>query len=331
MRAVRCRSFAEPEDLVVEDLDAVACGPGQVRVRIRASGVNFVDALFVQGRYQIRPGLPFTPGSEIAGEVAEVGDDVTDRRVGERVMASVGLGGFADEIVLQPDQLTTIPDSLSFPQAATMGQSYCTAWFTLTRRTRLRPEDRVVILGAAGGVGLAMLDVARSFGAHTVAAASTPAKLQLCTDRRADVVIDTSAEATAPGDMRRAIRAATDGGADIVVDPVGGALSEEGLRGLRDDGRLMVVGFASGEIPSLPANQVLLRNRSVIGVDWGAWALGHPHENAELLGEVLAHVERGALTPIEPTSHHMEDVGAVLRDLLERRVIGKVALVSRTS
>jgi NADPH2:quinone reductase len=324
-----CRALGEPEDLVVEDLDTVPCGLDEVRVRIWSSGVNYVDALFVQGRYQIKPPLPFVPGSEIAGEVTEVGPAVEGWEVGDRVMASIGLGGFADEVVLRPEQLTRIPDNLSFGQAATMGQSYCTAWFTLTRRTVLRPEDWVVIFGAAGGVGLAMLDVARSFGAHTVAVASSPEKLQLAIERNANAVIDSSVPESEAGPLRNQIREITDGGADIVIDPVGGSLAEAGLRGLREGGRLMVIGFASGDIPSLPANQVLLRNRSVLGVDWGAWALGHPQENAALLGEVLAQVEAGALSPIEPTTRPLEEVGTALRDLLERRVVGKVALESR--
>jgi len=325
-----CRSFGGPEDLVVEDMDTVACGPDQVRIRVWASGVNYVDALFVQGRYQIRPALPFVPGSEIAGEITEVGSAVEGREVGERVMASVGLGGFADEIVVRPEQLTTIPDVVSFGQAATMGQSYCTAWFTLTRRMELRPEDWVVIFGASGGVGLAMLDVARSFGAHTVAVASTPEKLQLCIERSANAVIDSSTTVEEAGPLRGQIRDMTGGGADIVIDTVGGALTEAGLRGLREGGRLMVIGFASGEIPSLPANQVLLRNRSVLGVDWGAWALGHPQDNAALFAEVLQRVEAGSLSPIEPTMYALEDVGDALGDLLGRKVIGKVALESRS-
>lgn len=330
MRAVVCGSFGEPEQLRVAELDTPSCGEDRVRVRIWASGVNYVDALFVQGRYQIKPQLPFVPGSEIAGEITEIGAEVRGRHIGERVMASIGLGGFADEVVLRPEQLTPIPEQLSFGQAATMGQSYCTAWFTLTRRTALRPGDWVVVFGAAGGVGLAMLDVARSLGADTVAVASTAEKLQLCIERSANAVIDSSAPVEEAGALRSRIRAITGGGADVVVDTVGGALAEDGLRSLREGGRLMVVGFASGDIPSLPANQVLLRNRSVLGVDWGAWALAHPQENAELLAEVLGRVEAGSLSPVEPTVLPLEEAGAALRDLLGRRVVGKVALESRS-
>jgi NADPH2:quinone reductase len=291
--------------------------------------VNYVDALFVQGLYQIKPALPFIPGSELSGEITELGEGVDGWEIGDRVMASVGLGGFVDEIVLGPDQLTRIPHDLTFGQAATMGQSYATAWFTLTRRTTVHPDDWVVVLGAAGGVGLAVLDVARAAGANTLAIASTPEKLQLCIERGAHAVIDSSAPVADAGSIRSRIREVTGGGADVVVDPVGGPLTEEGLRALRDDGRLMIVGFASGSIPALPANQVLLRNRQVIGVDWGAWAMSHGPENATLLDEVMTAVADGALTPVEPTVYPLAQVGTALRDLLERRIVGKACLESR--
>lgn len=321
MRAVLCHSFAEPEQLRVEQLDTPPCGPGRVRVHVWASGLNYVDALFVQGKYQIRPALPFVPGSEIAGEVTEIGDGVDGFAVGDRVMASVGLGGFADEIVLSPSQLTPIPDRLSYGQAATMTQSYATAWFSLTRRTVVRPEEWVLVLGAAGGVGLAMLDVARCLGAQTIAAASNDEKLRLCIERGAHSVIDYSSE-----DVKDRARELTGGGVDIAVDPVGGDLTEPALRALRNYGRLMIIGFASGTIPKLPANQVLLRNRSVLGVDWGAWAMSDPDGNAAVMSEVLTRVEDGSLTPAEPTTYSLHDAGTALRDLLERRVTGKACL-----
>lgn len=321
MRAVVCRSLDGPEALVVEERPTEPCGEGRVRVRVWACGVNYVDGLFVSGRYQIKPPLPFVPGSEVAGEITEVGPGVEDWVVGDEVMCSTGLGGFVDELVVAPDRLVHIPGGLSFEQAATMGQSYATAWFCLTRRTTVSPEDWIVVLGAAGGVGLATLDVARALGAHTIAAASSPEKLQVCIARGAHAVVDYSTE-----DLKARVRELTDGGADVVVDPVGGLLAEAGLRSLGEDGRLLVVGFASGDIPSLPANQILLRNRRVIGVDWGAWAMAHPAENAELLDEVLARAADGTLSPVEPTTYPLQDAGRALRDLLERRVTGKVCL-----
>jgi NADPH2:quinone reductase len=286
-----------------------------------ASGLNYVDALFVQGRYQIKPPLPFVPGSELAGDVTEVGDGVTDVAVGDRVMASTGLGAFVEEIVLDADRVVPIPDRLSYGQAATMGQSYATAWFCLTRRTVLTETDRVLVLGAAGGVGLATVDVARALGATTIAAASTREKLDLCIARGAHDVIDYGTE-----DLKARARELSGGAVSVVVDPVGGTLAEQALRSLGEDGRFLVVGFASGEIPSLPANQILLRNRRVIGVDWGAWAMAHPEENRWLLTEVLDRVSDGSLSPVEPTAYPLDQVGRALRDLLERRVVGKACL-----
>jgi NADPH2:quinone reductase len=321
MRAVVCDAFAEPEALELRQLDTPPCGPGQVRVHVWASGVNYVDALFVQGKYQIRPPLPFVPGSEIAGEVTEVGSDVPGVEVGDRVMASVGLGGYADEIVLSPRQLTRIPDRLSYGQASTMTQSYATAWFSLTRRTTVSPDSWVLVLGAAGGVGLAAIDVARALGAKVIAAASTDEKLQLCIERGAHGVVNYSTE-----DLKSRVRELTDGGADIAVDTVGGDLSEAALRSLGTGGRLMVIGFASGRIPELPANQVLLRNRMVIGVDWGAWAMSDPEGNAVVMSEVLTLVDDGTLSPAEPGTYSLADAGTALRDLLERRITGKVCL-----
>lgn len=292
-----------------------------MRVHVWASGVNYVDALFVQGRYQIRPPLPFVPGSEIAGEVTEVGSAVEGLSVGDRVMASIGLGGYSDEVVLNPGQLSVIPDSLTYGQAATMTQSYATSWFGLTRRTTVTTDSWVLVLGAAGGVGLAMMDVARALGAKVIAAASSDEKLQLCIERGAHGVINYRAE-----DLKTRAREISDGGVDVAVDTVGGSLSEPALRSLGVGGRLLVIGFASGTIAELPANQILLRNRSVIGVDWGAWALSDPDGNSVVLAEVLALVDDGTLNPAEPSAHPLADAGAVLRDLLERRIIGKVCL-----
>ncbi|MEX0767303.1 MAG: NADPH:quinone oxidoreductase family protein, partial [Microthrixaceae bacterium] len=285
--------------------------------------LNYVDALFVQGKYQIRPQLPFTPGSEIAGEITELGDQVQGLNIGDRVFASIGLGGFADEVVLSPSQIVPIPDRLSFAQAATMTQSYATAWFSLTQRTRVLPQEWVVVLGAAGGVGLAMIDVARSHGAKVIAVASTSEKLRLCIERGAHGVVDSTTE-----DIKSRIKELTEGGADVVVDPVGGSAAESALRALGNNGRYLVIGFASGEIPMLPANQILLRNRQVIGVDWGAWAMANPDDNAALLGEVIAAIEGGSITPIEPRSYPLTEASTALRDLLERRITGKACLSS---
>ncbi len=322
MRAVVCAQLAPPEDLIVEERPTPTCGPDQVRVRVAAAGLNYVDGLFVQGLYQIKPEPPFVPGSELAGTIVEVGSDVNGWSLADRVIASTGLGAFAEEVVVRPSQLARVPDGVDLRTAAALGQSYCTAWFALQRRASIQEGEWLLVLGGAGGVGLASIDVGRALGANVIAVASTPEKRALCEERGATATID-----PAGGPVKDSARALSGGGIDVAIDPVGGPLTEQALRSLREDGRLLVVGFASGTIPSLPANQILLRNRRVIGVDWGAWALGDPAANARLLNDVLRLVAEGALSPIEPTEYRLEDAGTAIRDLLERRVIGKAVLV----
>jgi len=322
MRAVVCSKLAPPEELTVEERPTPPCGPDQVRIRVAAAGLNYVDGLFVQGLYQIRPEPPFVPGSELAGTIVEVGSDVVGWSLADRVIASTGLGAFCDEVVVRASQLARVPDGVDLRTAAALGQSYCTAWFSLQRKAQLQAGDWLLVLGAAGGVGLAAMDVGKALGAQVVAVASTPEKRALCEERGAVATIDPAA-----GPVKDAARAVSGGGVDVAIDPVGGQLTEQALRSLGDDGRLLIVGFASGTIPSLPTNQILLRNRRVIGVDWGAWALRDPAGNAKLLAEVLALVADGTLSPIEPVEYRLEDAGRALRDLLERRVTGKAVLV----
>ncbi len=318
-----CTALGEPETLEVVERPSPSCGPGQVRIRVWATGLNYVDALFVQGRYQIRPPLPFVPGSEVAGEVVEIGSEVEGWSTGDRVVASIGLGGFADEVLVAGSVPVRIPTNLSWGQAATLGQSYSTAWFALRHRTVLAAGEWIVVAGAAGGLGLAFLDVARMLGAQTIAAASEPDRLRLCIERGAHEVVDYSTE-----DLKTRVREITGGGADVAADPVGSTRSEALLRSLGEGGRLLVLGFAGGDIPHLPTNQVLLRNRSVVGVDWGAWAMAHPEDQRALFAEVLAAVEDRRLHPVEPTAYPLEQAGPALRDLLERRVVGKACLTT---
>jgi NADPH2:quinone reductase len=322
VRAVVCHAFAPVDQLVVEERPSPPCPPDAVRVAVRACGVNFVDGLFVQGRYQIKPPLPFTPGGEIAGVVTEIGSDVAGVGVGHRVLASVGLGGFADEVVVRAAQAVAIPDALSDGQAATFVQSYLTGLFALRERAHARAGQSLLVLGAGGGVGLAAVDLGRMLGLQVIAAASSEAKRRAALDQGAQAVIDTSTE-----DLKDRARELSGGGVDLAYDPVGGEAAEQALRALGEDGQLVVIGFASGTIPRLPANQVLLRNRRVTGVDWGAWAMRHPGENRALLAEVLAAIEAGRLSPVEPQTYPLDHVARALTDLAERRVVGKVALV----
>lgn len=315
MRRVVCSSFGPLDRLaVVEEADPAADATNDaVVLKVGAAGVNYVDALIVQGRYQIKPPLPFTPGMEVAG---------TDVATGERLLALCWFGGYASHVTVPRAALFPIPAGVSLGQAATLMQSYATARFTLTRRMRLEAGEWVAVLGAGGGVGLATIDVAKALGARVVACASSRDKLDAARAAGADALV-----AYDDVDLKTAIREATGGGADVVVDPVGGAKADAALRSLRWGGRYAVIGFAGGGIPSLPANQVLLNNRTIVGVDWGAWTMRDPAGNAALVAEVLADVAAGRLHPVEPATYPLEDVVRCLSDLESRRVVGKAVLV----
>lgn len=323
MRAVICHTFGPLEQLVVEDREPGPCGSGEVRIAVSAAGVNFVDALIAQGLYQLRPPLPYVPGSEVAGTVTELGKGVGHVSIGDRVLATGGLmGGFADEMVARAAQVMPAPATLSDGQVATFFQSYLTAWFALRERAGAEAGQRILVLGAGSGIGLAAVDVAQSLGLRVIAAASTEEKRSLARSRGAEDVIDTTTE-----HLKERTRELAGGGVELVYDPVGGDLTEQALRALTDDGQLLVLGFASGTIPRIPANQVLLRNRRVTGVDWGGWIGTHMARNAELIDEVLAHIEAGDLHPVEPVTYPLTEAALALSDLAERRATGKIALL----
>ena len=322
MRAVVCSEFAPIDQLRIEERPDPSAGPGRVVVAVRAAGVNFVDGLFVQGKYQIKPKLPFTPGGELAGDVVSVGEGVTAVGVGDRVLAMPWLGGFASHVELPATSVVPIPGSLTYGQAAALVQSYGTMLFAFTRRMQLREGEWVLVLGAGGGIGLAAVDVARHLGARVIAAASSPEKLDAARAAGAEATISYESE-----DLKARAREISGGGVDVVVDPVGDRFADPALRSLRWMGRYLVIGFAGGQIPSLPVNQVLLNNRSVIGVDWGAWTMRDAAGNQALLGELLSLAGSGALHPVEPTAYPLDDVVRALSDLAERRVAGKLVLV----
>jgi NADPH2:quinone reductase len=325
MRVVECRRFGPVADLVVDERPSAALSDGQVRVQVHACGVNFVDGLIVQGRYQIKPPLPFVPGMEAAGVVVELGPGVTSVAVGDRVLANVGFGGYASEIVAAPVQLVRLPDALTDGQAASFAQSYLTGLFALRERGNVRPGDSMLVLGAGGGVGLAAVDLGVALGLRVFAVGSSADKRELARSRGAEVTIDPGVD-----DVKAVVRDLTApagrGGVDHVYDPVGGELGESCLRALGENGQYLVIGFAAG-IPSLPANQILLRNRRVTGVDWGAWAMRNPDANRGLMHEVLSMIEARRLSPVEPTAFPLDHVAGALTDLAERRVAGKVVLV----
>ena len=320
--AVTCSQLGPPEDLTFEERPHAECGPRQLRLDVRAAGLNYVDALFVMGEYQIKPPVPFVPGSEVAGVVTEVGHDVEGWSVGDRASASLGLGAFATEVLCSATQAMPIPATVTDTVAATFGQSYCTGEFGLVERAGLAAGDWLLVLGAGGGVGLAAVDIGVSMGAHVIAAASSAEKLDAATALGAEATIDYSVD-----DVKERARELSGGGVDVVYDPVGGELAELGLRALGYDGRLVVIGFASGEIPRLPANQILLRNRRVVGVDWGAWGMANPDDSRVLLDAVLDKVAAGTYHPREPREYPLSACGSAMRDLLDRNLTGKAALI----
>lgn len=327
MRAVMCEELGPPSSLVIREVDPPTPRSGQVLIQVEAAGVNYVDALFVAGRYQIKPALPFVPGSEVAGVITEVGPGVEALVVGDRVVASLGLGGFAEQVVVAAEGASLLPDPLDSARAATFIQSYCTVLFALRDRGGVQPGDVVLVLGAGGGIGLAAIDVARALGAVPVAMASSEEKRAAALAAGAVAAIDPGAEDVKSRAREMAAEHGRGTGVDVVVDPIGGSHAEPSLRALGDRGRYLVIGFAAGDIPSLPLNQVLLRNRAVLGIDWGAWAMGNPEAQRALLADALAMVADGRLSPSEPATYPLERVADALDDLLERRAVGKLALV----
>ena len=324
MRAVVCNDLGPLEKLVIEERAPLRAGPGQVVVDVTAAGVNFVDALTAQGKYQLRPTPPYIPGSEAAGVVVEVGDGVTTVEPGQRVVAMTGFGAFAGQVAAAELMVFPLPDGVPDGVAAAMLQSYGTAMFTLRQRTHVDSGEWVLVLGAGGGVGLACVDVAHALGARVIAAASTADKLAAATAVGADAVIAYEDDGV---DLKTAAREISGGGVDVVVDIVGGRHAEPALRATKLFGRFCVVGFAAGTIPSIPLNQVLLNNRTVVGVEWGGWAYRNLVENHALLAEVLAMAAGGRLHPTVPASRPLGDAAAVLQGLVDREIAGKVVLV----
>jgi NADPH2:quinone reductase len=322
MHAVVCHEFGPLDTLVVEERPTPEPAEGMVVIDVAAAGVNFVDGLICQGRYQLKPPTPFVPGSEVAGVVSSLGPGVDGWSVGDRVVVFCGFGGFAGQVVAPALSLVAVPDVIGLSQAAALIQSYCTMLFTLTRRTTVAPGEWVLVLGAGGGIGLAAVDVATALGARVIAAASTRDKLDAAVAMGAEATIAYEDE-----DLKARARELSGGGVDVVVDPVGGRHAEPALRATRHLGRFCVIGFASGPIPSIPINQVLLNNRTLVGVDWGGWTFRDPLGNRALIDELMAMVADGRLHPTVPAARPLADAAAVMEELIDRSVAGKVVLV----
>ena len=322
MRAVRCHELIGPAGLRVDDVPDPAPGAGEIVVDVRAAGVNFPDVLITQGLYQFKPPPPFVPGGELAGVVSAVGPGVTRFAIGDRVAATMMFGAFAEKVVAPEAAATRLPEAVSFEVGAATLLTYATTMHALVDRAALRAGETLLVLGAAGGVGTAAIQVGKALGARVIAAASTAEKLEHCRASGADEVVDTSKE-----DLKERAKVLSGGGVDVVYDPVGGAQTEAALRAMAWGGRLLVIGFASGTIPKVPANLVLLKSCSLVGVFWGAFAMRSPAENQAHVERVLGWIADGAVRP------HLDAVlpFTAARDALERiqrrEVKGKLVLV----
>ncbi len=320
MRALVCKEFGPVENLVVEEIDDPVPGDNDIAFDVRAAGVNFADLLSVAGQYQVRAPLPFVPGNEAAGVVTAVGANVTGFRPGDAVIGALRGGAFAEKSVIDASMAMPLPGGLSFEEGAAYSVAYGTSYHGLKQGAALRAGETVLVLGAAGGVGYAAVELARAMGATVIAAASSAEKLAFAAEGGAHHGIDYARES-----LREAVKALTDGrGVDVVYDPVGGELADQSLRSLAWHGRYLVVGFASGDIPSLPLNLALLKEARIVGVWYGAWAERHSDElaaNAAALGEMIAG---GAIRPRCSETFALEDFVAAFRVLAERRVLGKV-------
>jgi NADPH2:quinone reductase len=323
MRAVLCRAFGPPESLVVADLDEPRAGPGEVVIDVQACPVNFPDLLMIQNLYQFKPALPFSPGSEVAGVVSEVGEAVANVAVGDRVFASTGWGGLAEKVAVKAVSVVPIPDGIDAVSASGFLYAYGTSYHALKDRARLQPGETVLVLGAAGGVGLAAVELGAVMGGKVIAAASSDDKLDICRQHGAVVTLNYENQ-----DLRTRVKELTDGrGVDVVYDPVGGRYSEPALRSIAWDGRFLVVGFAAGEIPRLPLNLPLLKACSVVGVFFGAYAAREPGRAQENLNELVALWKAGKLRPHVSSTYPLERAAEAIREIADRRAEGKVVVV----
>lgn len=327
MRAVLCRAFGPVEDLRLEDVASPVAGQGMLCVSIEACGINFFDGLAVQGQYQTKPPFPFSPGGEVAGVVTALGEGVEGLSLGDRVMAFVGFGGYAEEIAVPAAVATKIPEAMSFEEAAGFMIAYATSHHALKDRAALKPGETLLVLGAAGGVGLTAVEIGKAMGARVIAAASSDDKLVVASRHGADDLVNYS-----DGELKDKVKALTGGrGVDVVYDPVGGKLAEAALRAMAPEGRFLVIGFASGDIPSIPLNQYLLRQVSAVGVFWGAFAKAEPERNAAHVAELLAWYEAGKLRPHISETYPLERFQEGLGRVMSRQARGKVVLTTGRS
>jgi len=322
MKAILCRQYGPPESLAYEDLPSPKAGPGEVVISMKAASVNFPDVLIIQNKYQVKPPLPFAPGSELAGVVKEVGEGVTRAKPGDRVVAVTGYGAFAEEVTAEAAKLIPIPEGMDFATAASFVLTYGTSHHALKNRAATTPGETLLVLGAAGGVGLSAVEIGKVLGLRVIACASSAEKLAVCREHGADEGINYATE-----DLRARIKELTGGkGVDVIYDAVGGPYTEAAFRSSGWRGRLLVIGFAAGDIPKIPLNLPLLMERSIVGVYWGDWTRRYPAEFAASLAELGAWFSQGKLRPHLTARFPLARAAEALRLMADRKVMGKVVV-----
>lgn len=323
MKAVLCKTLGPARDLVLEDVASPQPRKNEILLDVQAAGVNFPDTLIIEGKYEFQPPLPFSPGGEAAGVVAAVGEKAGALKVGDRVMALTGWGAFAEQVAVPFYNVLPIPASMDFSTAAAFGMTYGTSMHALRQRGQLQAGETLLVLGASGGVGLAAVEIGKAMGARVIAAASSAEKLAVAKAAGADELIDYT-----QASLREEIKRLTGGqGVDVIYDPVGGELFEQAVRGLAWNGRLLVVGFASGSIPQLAANLVLLKGAAVLGVFWGAFAQRQPEDNAANFKQLFAWHAEGKLKPLVSQTYPLAEAGAAIEKLGQRQAVGKLVVL----
>src|SRR5262245_26562415 len=323
MQAMLVEQWGEPRDMVLRELPDPRPGKGQVAIEVKAIGCNFFDILIAQGKYQVKPPLPFSPGGEVAGVVRALGEGVNGLAVGDRVFAMLGYGGFATMCLAPAAGTVKMPDSMSYEHGAAFGVVYQTSYFGLVYRAALQPGETLLVHAAAGGVGLAAVQIGKALGARVLATASSAVKLEIARQPGAELEFDYSTPEWVDG-----VKQATGGrGADVIYDPVGGEIFELSTKCIAFAGRLLVVGFASGVIPTIQINRVLLKNISIVGLHWGAYRLNDPAKIPEAMQALFEMYERGAVRPVVSSTYPLAEAAKALDEIASRRSVGKVVLV----
>lgn len=326
MKALLCKAFGPAETLVLEAVDSPSPKGNEVLIEVQAAGVNFPDTLIIEGKYQFKPPFPFSPGGEVAGVVSTVGDKVAHLKAGDRVMALTGWGGFAEQVAAPAYNVLPVPASMDLTTAAAFGMTYGTSMHALRQRAGLKPGETLLVLGAAGGVGLAAVEIGKAMGARVIAAASSAEKLAVARNAGADELIDYSEQS-----LKDEVKKLTNGqGVDVIYDPVGGPLFEEAFRCMAWNGRFLVVGFAAGGgIPALPANLPLLKGAALVGVFWGSFAQRQPADNADNFRQLFAWHAEGKLKPLVSQTFPLERGGEAIAALGQRKAVGKLVVTVR--